>query len=294
MPGSASLAEAFPDVERAFRVMWADHGDEVSRQYAGTGAMKSAFTRTGKRDVWGLLDDGAKSLTRWAGHWGRAAGARMGRWGTILCPPPGRPRSSSPRPPAPAVLPYHLPPPRYYLNNFEDGVKQDALELATGSYRVSPGERACIAAAAPHRAHVALGPRPPARPTLPHPIPQASTALLRRAARLCCRCCWCAHSCTLLHATPPHWAPPPRACWETPPRSRSRCASIIASLPARCAAAAGVEGSRRLRAPPCAPSPARPPPTHPPRPHTHATGAGAAGRGCGGGVGHVQVWAGAG
>lgn len=28
------------------------------------GAMKSAFTRTGKRDIWGLLDDGAKSLTR--------------------------------------------------------------------------------------------------------------------------------------------------------------------------------------------------------------------------------------
>jgi len=26
--------------------------------------MKSAFTRTGKRDIWGLLDDGAKSLTR--------------------------------------------------------------------------------------------------------------------------------------------------------------------------------------------------------------------------------------
>ena len=33
-------------------------------RYAGTGAMKSAFTRTGKRDIWGLLDDGAKSLTR--------------------------------------------------------------------------------------------------------------------------------------------------------------------------------------------------------------------------------------
>ena len=45
--------------------MWADHGDEVSNQYAGTVAMKSAFTRTGKRDIWGLLDDGAKSLTRW-------------------------------------------------------------------------------------------------------------------------------------------------------------------------------------------------------------------------------------
>ena len=34
--------------------------------------MKSAFTRTGKRDIWGLLDDGAKSLTRWVAR----AGAR--------------------------------------------------------------------------------------------------------------------------------------------------------------------------------------------------------------------------
>lgn len=44
--------------------MWADHGDEVSNQYAGTGALKSQFTRTGVRDVWGLLDDGKKSAVR--------------------------------------------------------------------------------------------------------------------------------------------------------------------------------------------------------------------------------------
>ena len=36
-------AEAFPDVDVAFRVMWADHGDEISRQYAGTGAMKARW-----------------------------------------------------------------------------------------------------------------------------------------------------------------------------------------------------------------------------------------------------------
>ena len=30
-----------------FRTIWADHGDDVSRQYAGTGALKSGFTRTG-------------------------------------------------------------------------------------------------------------------------------------------------------------------------------------------------------------------------------------------------------
>ena len=58
----------------------------ISRQYAGTGALKSGFTRTGKRTVSGLVDDGMKSCVR------------------------------------------------YYLNNFEDGTKQDALDLVTLGY----------------------------------------------------------------------------------------------------------------------------------------------------------------
>ena len=73
--------------------MWANHGDEISRQYAGTGALKSGFTRTGKRTLGGKLDDGYKSLTR------------------------------------------------YYLNNFRDGRKQDALDLVTGTYRIEKGAR---------------------------------------------------------------------------------------------------------------------------------------------------------
>jgi hypothetical protein len=36
-----------PQVFNQFRIIWADHGDDVSRQYAGTGALKSGFTRTG-------------------------------------------------------------------------------------------------------------------------------------------------------------------------------------------------------------------------------------------------------
>ncbi|KAK9821743.1 hypothetical protein WJX81_001555 [Elliptochloris bilobata] len=59
------LPEAFPEVERQFRLVWADHGDDISRQYAGTGALKSGFTRTGRRSVGGLLDDGAKSAARY-------------------------------------------------------------------------------------------------------------------------------------------------------------------------------------------------------------------------------------
>jgi phosphatidylinositol 4-phosphatase len=92
-PPPATLAATFPDFDSVFKNMWADHGDDVSRQYAGTGALKSGFTRTGKRDVWGLLDDGAKSAAR------------------------------------------------YYLNNFHDGQKQDALDYASGAFQVNTSER---------------------------------------------------------------------------------------------------------------------------------------------------------
>ena len=88
---AAPLEAANPAAEAAFKHLWADHGDALSRQYAGTGALKSGFTRTGRRGVAGLLDDGLKSLAR------------------------------------------------YYLNNFRDGTKQDALDLATGGFVPAPG-----------------------------------------------------------------------------------------------------------------------------------------------------------
>ena len=71
--------------------MWANHGDDISFQYAGTGALKSGFTRTGVRTKAGLVDDGVKS---------------------------GK---------------------RYFLNNFQDGHKQDAIDLITGNYIVQKG-----------------------------------------------------------------------------------------------------------------------------------------------------------
>ncbi|EIE26553.1 hypothetical protein COCSUDRAFT_11753, partial [Coccomyxa subellipsoidea C-169] len=91
LPQGSSIKEAFPEVERQFKWVWADHGDDISRQYAGTGALKSGFTRTGQRTMGGLLDDGAKSMTR------------------------------------------------YFLNNFRDGRKQDALDLLTGTYAIAKG-----------------------------------------------------------------------------------------------------------------------------------------------------------
>lgn len=108
-PGAHSLPATFPAVEKEFKILWADHGDGVSTQYAGacaeirfaasrafspkplhaqtqrrsclkcacipaclltcvaagTGAMKSGFTRTGKRTFGGVIDDGVKAVTRY-------------------------------------------------------------------------------------------------------------------------------------------------------------------------------------------------------------------------------------
>ena len=44
--------------------MWADNGDALSRIYAGTGALKSSFTRHGKMSLAGFLADARKSATR--------------------------------------------------------------------------------------------------------------------------------------------------------------------------------------------------------------------------------------
>ncbi|KAH8731467.1 SacI homology domain-containing protein [Phaeosphaeriaceae sp. PMI808] len=44
--------------------MWADNGDALSRIYAGTGALKSSFTRHGKMSLSGALADARKSATR--------------------------------------------------------------------------------------------------------------------------------------------------------------------------------------------------------------------------------------
>jgi hypothetical protein len=44
--------------------MWADNGDALSRIYAGTGALKTSFTRHGKMSFAGALADARKSATR--------------------------------------------------------------------------------------------------------------------------------------------------------------------------------------------------------------------------------------
>ena len=46
-------------------LVWADNGDRISFIYAGTGAIKADFTRTGSRTWMGLLNDGVNSVTRY-------------------------------------------------------------------------------------------------------------------------------------------------------------------------------------------------------------------------------------
>ncbi|XP_069395050.1 phosphatidylinositide phosphatase SAC2 isoform X2 [Paralichthys olivaceus] len=50
---------------RIYQIMWANNGDTISRQYAGTAALKGDFTRTGERKLTGVMKDGVNSANRY-------------------------------------------------------------------------------------------------------------------------------------------------------------------------------------------------------------------------------------
>jgi len=50
--------------ETTFKLLWANHGDNISLAYSGTGALKSDFVRTGKRTLMGNIQDGYLSSKR--------------------------------------------------------------------------------------------------------------------------------------------------------------------------------------------------------------------------------------
>jgi len=52
-------------IEVKLRYVWADNGDVISIQYAGTPAVRGDVTRTGKGTIVGLINDGINSLTRY-------------------------------------------------------------------------------------------------------------------------------------------------------------------------------------------------------------------------------------
>ncbi|TGZ61770.1 hypothetical protein CRM22_007829 [Opisthorchis felineus] len=85
---NSALAQMWPGFGFRFRSVWADNADYCSLQYTGTRALKTDFTRTGKRTLRGMLMDGYHSLLR------------------------------------------------YYMNNFTDGFRQDAMHLFLGQYLV--------------------------------------------------------------------------------------------------------------------------------------------------------------
>ena len=54
--------EAF---EEAFRETWTDNANRMSVLYTGTNALKTDFTRTGKRTFKGAVDDGVNAIQRY-------------------------------------------------------------------------------------------------------------------------------------------------------------------------------------------------------------------------------------
>jgi hypothetical protein len=55
---------ALSDFWMRHSTLWADNGDALSKIYAGTGALKSSFTRHGKMSLAGAIADARKSATR--------------------------------------------------------------------------------------------------------------------------------------------------------------------------------------------------------------------------------------
>ncbi|XP_065149976.1 phosphatidylinositol-3-phosphatase SAC1-A [Paramisgurnus dabryanus] len=53
------------DFEKIYKNAWADNANACAKQYAGTGALKTDFTRTGRRTHWGLVMDGWNSMIRY-------------------------------------------------------------------------------------------------------------------------------------------------------------------------------------------------------------------------------------
>jgi phosphatidylinositol 4-phosphatase len=66
--------------------VWSEHADLISKAYAGTGALKTDFTRTGKRTHQGALDDLKKSVLRYLknNHFDGARQVRRDHSGLIL------------------------------------------------------------------------------------------------------------------------------------------------------------------------------------------------------------------
>ncbi|XP_044754264.1 phosphatidylinositide phosphatase SAC2 isoform X2 [Coccinella septempunctata] len=53
------------NIRSTFQLLWANNGDTISKQYAGTNALKGDYTRTGERKISGIMKDGMNSANRY-------------------------------------------------------------------------------------------------------------------------------------------------------------------------------------------------------------------------------------
>ncbi|GAA5911757.1 hypothetical protein JCM8208_005589 [Rhodotorula glutinis] len=61
---SGEEAGMHDDLDLAFNALWADNGDAISREYAGSSALKGDYTRTGVRNWRGAVNDASNSMAR--------------------------------------------------------------------------------------------------------------------------------------------------------------------------------------------------------------------------------------
>jgi len=64
-PNGEPFAKFAESIEVKFRDIWTDNADFISIMYTGTPALKTDFTRTGKRTKPGEMQDGKHSLIRY-------------------------------------------------------------------------------------------------------------------------------------------------------------------------------------------------------------------------------------
>lgn len=63
--GGNVLETPWKPFEKTYKNIWANNANAISQLYAGTGALKVDFTRTGKRTIKGMFSDGVNSCMRY-------------------------------------------------------------------------------------------------------------------------------------------------------------------------------------------------------------------------------------
>ncbi|PNY13658.1 phosphatidylinositide phosphatase SAC1-like protein, partial [Trifolium pratense] len=62
---SSECISMFDEQYGKFRILWAEQGDEISLEYAGTNALKGDLVRYGKKTLTGIIKDGMSALSRY-------------------------------------------------------------------------------------------------------------------------------------------------------------------------------------------------------------------------------------